>query len=149
MNSFAAAVVLFALALTRSQTGVDAARQLYAAAAFDEALAALTQLGESRDLAPADVRQVDEYRMFSLYALGRVAEAEAVAETLVRRDPLTGLQSSDASPRIQTVYAGVRARLLPVLIRERYRAGRTAVEAKNFADAEQAFADAQHLIDGC
>jgi len=147
MNAFAAAVVVLSLASTPAQNGVDAARQLYAAAAFDEALAALTKLGESPDLTPADLRQVDEYRMFSLYALGRAADAEAVAETLLRRDPLMSLQSSDASPRLQAAFKGVRTRLLPVLVRERYRAGRAAVEGKDFADAARAFTDAQQLID--
>jgi hypothetical protein len=45
------------------------------------------------------------------------------------------------------LYDGVRARLLPQLTRDRYRAGRAAIEAKNFAVAEQELSAAERLID--
>jgi hypothetical protein len=130
-----------------SQDGLDTARQLYASAAFDEALAALSKLTGDRDLTREQGRQVDEYRLFSLYALNRVVDADAAAEALIRHDPFARLTSEDASPRIHTLYDGVRARVLPQLIRERYRAGRTAIEKKDFAGADQEFAATERLID--
>jgi hypothetical protein len=152
MNTIAVGLLTLAVGLGAAgssavQDVLDAARQLYAAAAFDEALAALTRISEQRELTGDEGRQVDEYRIFTFFALGRVADAEAASEALIRRDPLTGLQSSDASPRIRALYDGVRARLLPQLIRDRYRAGRAAIDAKDFATADLQLAAAERLID--
>src|SRR4051812_6767555 len=128
MNTIVASLIAVALAVYGAQDALDGARQLYAAAAFDEALAALDRMTEVRSLPPDEAREVAEYRIFSLFALGRTADAEAAAATLITRDPFTQLRSRDASPRIQAMYDGVRARMLPQLIRDRYRAGRAAIE---------------------
>ena len=63
------------------QDSLDAAKDLYASAAYEEALSTLSRLSEGGVSAPAVARQVDEYRAFCLYALGRTAEAESVAES--------------------------------------------------------------------
>jgi TonB family protein len=147
MNTIVAAMIGFSVLLGPAQDGLAAARQLYAAAAFDEALAAFNKLADGDALAGNERREAEEYRMFTLYALGRVADAEAAAETLVRRDPLARLESPQAPPRIRALYDGVRARLLPQLTRERYRAGRAALESKDVATAEQELTAAERLID--
>jgi hypothetical protein len=97
-------------------------------------------------VAPDVARQAEEYRAFCLYALGRTGEAESVAESLIRREPLVRLGAADASPRVESMFTDVRRRLLPSLIRERYRAARAAVDQKRFAAAEPPLAEAHRMI---
>ena len=106
------------------------ARDLYASAAYEEALTELTKV----KAAPA-MPETDAYRAFCLVALGRTREAEAVAETLLRKDPLIALDMRDASPRIEEMFAGVRKRVLPQVIREEYRSAR-AVALEKAPEAE-------------
>jgi hypothetical protein len=67
--------------------------------------------------APEIARQADRYRAFSLFALGRMREAESIAESLIRKEPLAHLDEADVSPRIEKMFTDVRKRLLPSLIR--------------------------------
>ena len=115
-----------------AQDPLTAAKDLYASAAYEEALTALAGVKAG---APDQAQQVDQYRAFSLFALGRTAEAESVVETLIRRDPLVEPDSRDASPRITALFAQVRKRLLPELIRDSYRAARDTMERGDLAGA--------------
>src|SRR5262245_1312830 len=100
------------------------ARDLYASAAYEEALAELTR-ADGRAPAPDTAREIDAYRAFCLVALGKNAEAVAIAESLVRMDPQFTLDRyRDVSPRIAAMFATVRARVLPQLIRDEYRVAR-------------------------
>jgi hypothetical protein len=141
--------ILIGLTITLMQaqpnSALDTARDLYANAAYEEALAALSRAGEAG--ATNDHRLVEEYRMFSLFALGRAADAETAAAALIQSDPHGRLQSADASPRIQGMYQAVRKRVLPQLARDKYRSGRTAVEKKDFTTAARDLGEAQRLID--
>ncbi len=101
-------------AALRSQDSLTAAKDLYASAAYEEALSTLTRLAGDGSTAPDIARQVAEYRAFSLYALGRTGEAESVAESIIRKEPLTTLGAPDASPRLELMFSNVRKRLLPV-----------------------------------
>ena len=115
----------------RAQDSLSAAKELYASAAYDEALSALDRLKAG---APAAATvELDQYRAFCLFALGRTREAEAVAESVVRADPLVELHAGDTSPRIVALFTDLQKRLLPGLVRERYRTARASMEA---ADAE-------------
>jgi hypothetical protein len=129
-----------------AQDQLDAAKDLYASAAYEEALSALARLSEDAAAPPARTREVDEYRAFCLFALGRTAEAESVAEAIVRREPLVALNTADASPRLETMFMGVRRRVLPSVIRERYRTVRGLINDKRYAAAEPALADLQRLL---
>lgn len=129
-----------------AQDSLTAAKDLYASAAYEDALSTLTRLTEGGGAAPDIARQVDEYRAFCLYALGRTGEAESVAETMIRREPMMKLDSADVSPRLEVMFASVRKRLLPVLIRERFKTARTALEQKNLAEAEPQLMEAKLMI---
>src|SRR5262245_61072037 len=78
-----------------------AAKELYAAAAYEDALAALAKLAEANSGTPDLAAQVDEYRSFCLYALGRTQEAESVAQGLLRKNPMFKLQTDEISPRVE------------------------------------------------
>ncbi len=108
------------------QDPLVAAKDLYASASYEEALATLTSLADGA--APDVARQIDQYRAFSLFALGRTAEAERVAESLIRANPLARLAEGEVSPRIESMFAAVRRRVLPGLIRDEYRAARAAID---------------------
>ena len=90
--------------------------------------------------------QVDEYRAFCLYALGRTREAESVAESIIRKEPLARLDAADASPRLESMFSDVRKRLLPSLIRERFRVARSSLDLKSFAVAEPYLVEARLMI---
>ena len=128
------------------QNPLEAAKDLYASAAYEEALSTLSRVSEGDTSTPAVARQVDEYRAFCLYALGRTKEAESIAESLIRREPLVPLDAPDASPRLEAMFAGVQKRILPSLIRERYRNLRPVLDRKEYAEAEAPLAEARRML---
>jgi hypothetical protein len=142
----AACAVLAVTVALDAQDQFKAARDLYASAAFEDALTALTHVREAGGAA-ADSEQVEQYRAFCLFALGRTSEAEAVAEALIQKDPLMQLDALDASPRIAAMFVDVRKRLLPRLIREQYRSARAAIERKEFTNAEPQLVRVGRMID--
>jgi TonB family protein len=117
-----------------AEDSLSAAKELYAAAAYEDALAMFGKLAESAN--PAIAAQIDEYRAFCLYALGRTQEAESVAQGLLRRNPLYKPQGEDISPRVEAMLTQVRKQVLPGLIREKYRSAKAAVDKKDFVEAE-------------
>ena len=138
------ALLIAAGAALTGQDLLSAAKDQYASAAYEDALSTLNRLDGS--VAPDVARQADEYRAFCLYALGRTGEAESVAESLIRKEPLVRLEAADASPRLESMFSDVRKRLLTSLIRDRYRVARAAVDQKSFAAAEPSLADARRMI---
>jgi len=133
-------------AAASAQNTLEAAKDLYASAAYEEALSALSQLGQSATGTPSVLRQVDEYRAFCLYALGRTAEAESVTEALIRREPLARLDAADASPRLEAMFVAVQKRILPGLIRDQYRNLRPMLDQKQFAAAEPTLAETRQML---
>ena len=140
-----APAMIAAAAQESARDPLSAAKELYASAAYEDALTALTDIAD-KSPSPDAARQVDEYRAFCLYALGRTREAESVAETMIRREPLVRLDSADVSPRIESMFSDVRKRLLPSLIRERFRVARSAVDQKNYGKAEAPLTEARLMI---
>jgi TonB family protein len=128
-----------------AQDPLGAAKDLYASAAYEEALSALTSAKEHG--APEVVRQADQYVAFCLLALGRKSEAEAAAESAIREDPLAPLDPRDASPRIEALFAAVRKRLLPGLIRDAYRTARAATEKGDIIGGVQQLTRVRSMLD--
>ena len=128
-----------------AQDLLGAAKDLYASAAYEDALSTLSRM-DGGSTAPEIARQVDEYRAFCLYALGRTREAESVAESMIRKEPLAQLDGADASPRLERMFADVRKRLLPSLIREQFRTARSALDQKSFSVAEPRLTEARLMI---
>jgi TonB family protein len=126
------------------------ARDLYASAAYAEALAELARVESAASTSPTSpttARDMDAYRTFCLVALGRTAEAQAVAESLVRRDPMLSIgQFPDAAPRIAAMFASVQRRVLPQLIKDEYRVARTAAVEKA-PEAESRLRHVRQLLD--
>jgi len=139
-----ALLVIASEVLLGAQDPLSAAKDLYASAAYEEALSALA--GIDGDAAPALARQADQYRAFCLFALGRTQEAESVTESLIRRQPLATLDAADTSPRLEQLFADVRKRLLPSLVREQFRTARAEIDRKSFGSAEAPLSEARSLI---
>ena len=131
-------MVLVWPAVLRAQDSVQAAQTLYAAAAYDEALAVLDRL-ESGGVPPAEVRRVQENRALCLLALGRTEDASVAIAAVVNADPLYHPDESSASPRVRTAYREVRSRLLPGIIEARYREARALYDKEQWTDAVREF----------
>jgi hypothetical protein len=130
-----------------AQESLTTAKDLYASAAYEDALSTLTRLHDSPATAAPVASQIDQYRAFCLFALGRTAEAESVAESLIKKDPLLRLDDGDASPRIVAMFADVRKRLLPGLTRDQYRAARASLDRRDFESAESQLTRTRQLLE--
>jgi TonB family protein len=127
-----------------SQDALTAAKDLYASAAYEDALVALSRVKES---APELAQQADEYRAFSLFALGRTSEAESVVEGVIRKDPFAMPDSRDASPRINDMFSQVRKRLLPDMIRDEYKITRATIDKGQLPAAVPSLNKVKRMLD--
>jgi hypothetical protein len=132
-----AVIVLAASAGMARADELATARDLYASAAYEEALAALNR-ARAAGVAPSDAFAVEQYRAFCLLALGRGTEAQSAIEQLVMTNPLY-LPSSDVSPRVRAAFSEVRRRLLPTIIPQQYAQAKAWFDKKDFAAAAAGF----------
>jgi len=102
ITAFALALTL--LAVDGDQDALNAARDLYASAAYEDALAVLNRVPDA-SRPPDEARAVSQYRAFCLLALGRTAEAERAIETMITRDPTYQPPAGDMSPRVRSAFA--------------------------------------------
>ena len=138
--------VLLAALMTGTASGqesLQSAKDLYASAAYEDALAVLGRL--QRTDSPLEVQQ---YRAFCLIALGRVDEAERAIELVVSANPKYVPTAMDVSPRIQEVFTRTRNQILPEIARERYVDAKRALDRKDRDAAVTGFAAVVELIDG-
>lgn len=118
---------------------LNAARDLYASARYDEALAVLNGLQPTTDGGGSDRKSIEQYRSLCLLALGRGPEAESAIAAVVTADPLFVPGEANASPRVRAAFSDVRQRLLPEIASNRYAAAKAAFDRREFANAEQQF----------
>jgi TonB family protein len=123
-----------------------AARDLYASARYDEALAVLNGL-QPGDRAGADRKSIEQYRSLCLLALGRGTEAETAIAAVVTADPLFVPGDADASPRVRAAFSDVRQRLLPDIANSKYAAAKAAYDRKEYESAERQFRALVALIE--
>ena len=134
---FAAVLLLMPVQIVASQDSLATARDLYASAAYEHALAVLNRLRTSSS--SEDGRSIEQYRAFCLLALGRSDEAERAIEAVVVSQPLYHPSESEVSPRLRTAFSDVRRRMLPGIIQDRYAQAKTAFDRKEYAFAAQGF----------
>jgi len=134
---FAAVLLLMPVQIVASQDSLATARDLYASAAYEDALAVLNRLRTSSS--SEDGRSIEQYRAFCLLALGRSDEAERAIEAVVVSQPLYHPSESEVSPRLRTAFSDVRRRMLPGIIQDRYAQAKTAFDRKEYAFAAQGF----------
>ena len=125
---------------------LSAARDLYASARYDEALAVLNGLQPSTDSGGSDRKSIEQYRSLCLLALGRGIEAESAIAAVVTADPLFMPGEAEASPRVRAAFSDVRQRLLPEIAATRYASAKAAYDRRDYAAAEQQFRDLLTLL---
>ena len=138
-GSLVAAMLLATAALhAQNSNDLTAARDLYASAAYDEALTMLNRLRSSNP-SPTDGPAIEQYRAFCLLALGRPADAEQAIEAVVAAEPLYQPGQSETSPRVRTMFSDVRKRMLPTIIQQRYAQAKAAFDRKEWPAAASGF----------
>jgi TonB family protein len=137
--AFVAGSILAAAHAGAQDADLTAARDLYASAAYDDALTMLNRL-RSTEHPASQSRAIEQYRAFCLLALGRSADAEQAIEAVVAAEPSFQPGESDASPRIRSAFTTVRRRMLPSIIQQKYAQAKVAYDRKDFAAAADGFA---------
>ena len=132
-----AAIVIWPAAVI-AEDSLSSARDLYAAAAYEDALAALDRL-RAGGVRVDENRTVDQYRAFCLLALGKSTEAAQAIEAVVSADPAYHPSDSDVSPRVRAAFSDVRRRLLPDLAQQKYAQATAAFDRKEYRVASEAF----------
>jgi TonB family protein len=143
--SIAAAIVLGIPHSGEPQESLNAARDLYTAAAYEDALALLDRLKASAHRAD-DSRYIEQYRAFCLLALGRSDDAEHAIEAVVAVAPFYRPSDSDASPRVRLAFRDVRRRMLPGIIQQRYVEAKATYDRKQTALARNLFRQVLDLL---
>jgi hypothetical protein len=130
-----------ALSVSTAPADLTAARALYAAGNYEDALSRLPP-------SPGDamVGEVDEYRALCLLALGRSTDAERTLEDLVTRQPLFKMTEADLSPRLVTMFRDTRKRLLPAAVRGLYTKAKSDYDEHQYAAAASEFKDLMTLL---
>jgi TonB family protein len=124
-----------------------AARELYVAARYDEALLVLNGLRPSEAAGGVDRKSIEQYRSLCLLALGRGAEAEEAIAAVVTAAPMFQPSEADASPRVRGAFTDVRQRLLPEIAASRYAAAKALFDAKQHGAAIEQFRQLITLLD--
>jgi TonB family protein len=137
------AAVAFALALASpvaAQETLQQVKDLYASAAYEDALGVLSRL-ES----PGQRLEIERYRVFCLIALDRPAEAEQAIVGMLTEDPL--YTPEDASPRVVELFRRIKRDSAPQLAKNLYSEGKSAMERKQKDQAIRKFEQLLQLTD--
>jgi len=117
-----------------AQDSVAGARDLYAAASYEDALAMLGRL-DSESTQASDRLVANQYRAFCLLALGRMSEAERAIEAVLTVDLLYRPADAFMSPRLRSAFAAVRQRILPSIVQHEYTRARAAYDRGDYPSA--------------
>jgi len=138
----AALVVILTHGAAFAQDSLQAAKNMYAAASYEDAL---TVLGRLRAVEPKP--EVEELRVFCLIVLGRTAEAEKAIQSVVTTNPLFVPNPDEIPPRILEVFTRTRRQLLPDIARAMYSEAKAALERKDREASVNGFEGLVRLID--
>lgn len=136
-----ASILLIVPSSVQAQDVLARAKNFYAAASYEEALAVLDSVRDKPSA--SESTEIAMYRVLCLVALGRDPEARQAIETIVRAEPEYRLSEAQASPRVRTMFESVRRPLLPDIVRDMYVKGREAFDSK---DPETALKHFDRLI---
>jgi hypothetical protein len=106
-------------------------RDLYSNADYEDVLSAVAADASASP-------QIGQYKVFSLIALGRSADAEQAAEAVLVAH-LDFHPDSDASPRLVQVFATARRKVAPDRLKSMYSTARGLLDNKNRDGAIEAF----------
>ena len=130
-----------------AQQDFAAAKDLYTAAKFEEALAVLGRLKEAEPGSPDAALGVEQYRAMCLLALNRRAEAEQAIEAIADLDPFYQPAEDDAAPWIRAAFRETRRKVLPAALQRLYGHAKDAYNKKDMAEAVVAFGRVLKILD--
>ena len=134
----------FALALgltaTAAAQDLQQVKDLYASAAYEDALGVLSRLEK-----PEQRLEIERYRVFCLIALDRGPEAEKAILTMLTEDPL--YTPDEASPRVVDMFERVKKAATPQLAKALYTEGKSAMDRKEKDVAIRKFEQMLQLTD--
>ena len=107
-----------------AQDSLQQVKDLYANAAYEDALGVLSRLPSS-----GQRLEIERYRVFCLIALDRTAEAEKAIAGILSEDPLYALD--EASPRVMDLFNNVKRQSTPQLAKALYAEGKAAMDKKD------------------
>lgn len=134
------------LVAAQSAQSVSAARDLYAAAAYRDALSMLDSL-RSRRPAGDEVIEIEKYRAFCLVALGRAGEAEESIARILAAQPRFRLVEDEVSRRVFAIFEDARRRVLPGVVAEIYERAKQAYDRQDLEVAKRGFTLVDALAD--
>jgi TonB family protein len=123
-------------------TDIERVRTLYVAAAYAEALAAIP----ASDGEPARM-DLEQYRALCLLALGREPEAVSAIERVVRDHPTYVPPAAETTPRMLSMFASARSKLVPDLAKRAYVDAKAAYDKNDKVAANAGFRRTLDLID--
>jgi hypothetical protein len=143
MNVWLKAAAALALVVTTAdvaagQDSLSAARDLYAGAAYEDALVVLNRL-RANVVRADDARAIDQYRAFCLLALGRASDAERAIESVIAVQPSYLPTEGDVSPRVRAAFFEVRRRMLPAIVQQWYASAKASYDRKEYGAAVSGF----------
>ena len=143
MNVWLKAAAALALVVTTAdfaagQDSLSAARDLYAGAAYEDALVVLNRL-RANVVRADDARAIDQYRAFCLLALGRASDAERAIESVIAVQPSYLPTEGDVSPRVRAAFSEVRRRMLPTIVQQWYASAKASYDRKEYGAAVSGF----------
>ena len=149
LRSFVRASAIVATLLVarnaHAQDSVAVAHDLYASAAYEDALAVLNRLDPSR-IQASDRFAINQYRAFCLLALRRTGEAEQAIEAVLVDQPLYRPADADASPRLMSAFASVRQRILPNIVQQKYAQAKAAFDRQDYGTAAMQFDEVLQVL---
>ena len=140
-------LVLAVAAPAGAQQDFAAAKDLYTAAKYEDALAVLDQLKEAKPASPDAALGVEQYRAMCLLALNRKAEAEQAIEAIADLDPFYQPAEDDAAPWVLAAFRETRRKVLPAALQRLYGHAKDAYNQKDMAEAVVAFGRVLKILD--
>jgi TonB family protein len=140
-------LMLAAEAPAGAQQDFAAAKDLYTAAKYEEALALLDRLKEAEPESPDAALGVEQYRAMCLLALNRRAEAEQAIEAIADLDPFYQPAEDDAAPWVRAAFRETRRKVLPAALQRLYGHAKDAYNKKDMAEAVVAFGRVLKVLD--
>lgn len=139
-------LALGAAPAARAQDPLGPAKELYAAARYEEALKALDAI-VAAPATPDVVLPAQQHRALCLLALERKADAERAIEAVLDLDPFYQPGEDDAAPWVRAAFREVRQRVLPGAVQQLYGRGKQAFDRKAWAEASVAFTSVMKILD--
>ena len=133
-------VVGLGLSVPAAAQDLQQVKDLYASAAYEDALGVLSRLER-----PEQRLEIERYRVFCLIALDRSAEAEKAILTMLTEDPL--YIPDEASPRVANLFDRVKKEATPQLAKALYAEGKAAMDRKERDLAIRKFEQMLQLTD--